>query len=38
MKNGMRRDFEGWIGFESLEKGKEGRLGRRNNLSMNNGN
>lgn len=38
MENGMRRDFEGWIGFGSMEQEKEGRLGRRNNLSMNSGN
>lgn len=38
MKNGIGRNFEGWIGFGSMQQGKEGRLGRRDNLSINSGN
>lgn len=38
MKNGMGRDFEGWIGLGSMDQEKEDRLGRRKDLSMNNGN
>lgn len=38
MKNGIGRDFEGWIGFGSMDQEKEGRLGRRDNLSMDRGN
>lgn len=36
MKNGIGRNFEGWIGFGSMEQEKEDRLCRRNNLSVNN--
>lgn len=38
MTNGMGRAFEGWIGLGSVDQEKEDRLGRRRDLSMNNGN
>lgn len=38
MKNGIGRDFEGWMGVGLTEQENEGRLVRRNKLSLDNGN
>lgn len=38
MKNGIGRDFEGWMGVGFMEQENESRLVRRNKLSMDNGN